>query len=155
MSLAPLPANLAGITDREGVADALYRAVLAFDHANEDLLRSALTEDVTMEFVGVLSGKGIADLKAKVFDRVSKLDTLHCLSNMRVSMESATTAKASCSAVATHVRAGQGIDPNSAKYTSGVLYLCELVKDGELWKVNDWKAQVVWLHGDPSVMSGA
>ena len=154
MALVPLPTSLAGITEREAVADALYRAVLAFDHADEDLLRSAMTEDVTMEFIGVISGKGIDEIKAKVFDRVSKLDTLHCLSNMRVSMESATTAKATCSAIAQHVRTGQGIDPNSAKYTSGALYSSELVKEGELWKIKRWQAKVVWLNGDPSVMSG-
>jgi hypothetical protein len=154
MSVTPLPTKLAGITEREAIADAVYRAVLAFDHNNEDLLRSAVTEDATFEFKDILACKGMTELKEKIYDRVSKLDTLHMLSNVRVNMEGDNRAKVSCSAVATHCRAGQGIDPNGAKYTSGALYLCDVVKEGALWKVSRWEVQVIWLRGDPSVMSG-
>ena len=154
MSVASLPTKLAGITEREAIADALYRAVLAFDHNNEDLLRSAITEDGFLEFKGVMSCKGIAELKEKVYDRVSKLDTLHVLSNVRVNVESDSQAQVLCSAVATHCRAGQGVVPDGAKYTSGAMYLCDVVKEGELWKVSRWQAQVIWLQGDRSVMSG-
>ncbi|RFU33896.1 hypothetical protein B7463_g2404, partial [Scytalidium lignicola] len=149
-----LPPKLSGaITEREAVADALYRAVLAFDHADESLLLTALTEDVAAEMPGS-SAKGIPEFKAAVFDRVSKLDTTHFLSNVRVSIESATTAKASASAIAQHVRPGKGLEPGPNKFTSGGLYLCELVKVGELWKIKDWKANIVWIDGDPSVMAG-
>jgi hypothetical protein len=149
-----LPPNLSGaITEREAVADALYRAVLAFDHADESLLLTALTKDVAAEMPGS-SAKGIPEFKAAVFDRVSKLDTTHFLSNIRVSIESATTAKASASAMAQHVRPGKGFEPGPNKFTSGGLYLCELVKIGELWKIKDWKLNIVWVDGDPSVMTG-
>lgn len=154
MPVAPLPAKLSGITEREAIADALYRAVLAFDHADEDLLRSSITEDIELEFPGVLSAKGIPEVKAGVYDRVSKLDTTHFLSNVRINQESSTKAKVSCSALAQHCRMGQGLDGTAGKYTSGVLYLCDMVKDGELWKVSRWDAQVIWLDGDASVMSG-
>lgn len=153
MSLA-LPAKLSGaMTDREAAADALYRAVLAFDHADEELLLSALTEDVAAEMPGS-SAKGIPEFKAAVFDRVSKLDTTHFLSNVRVSLESSTTAKVSASAMAQHVRPGKGFEPGPNKFTSGGLYLCELIKVGDLWKIKDWKANIVWIDGDPSVMAG-
>lgn len=149
-----LPAKLSGaITEREAIADALYRAVLAFDYADESLLLTALTEDVAAEMPGS-SAKGIPEFKAAVFDRVSKLDTTHFISNIRVSIESATTAKASASALAQHVRPGKGFEPGPNKFTSGGLYLCELVKVGELWKIKDWKANIVWVDGDPSVMAG-
>ncbi|RDW58822.1 hypothetical protein BP6252_13298 [Coleophoma cylindrospora] len=149
-----LPANLTGaLTDREAIADALYRAVLAFDYADEALLLSALTEDVAVEMVGS-SAKGIPEFKAAVFDRVSKLDTTHFLANMRVSVESPTTAKASCSAWAQHVRPGKGFEPGPNKFTSGGLYLCEVVKVGELWKIKSWKANFLWVDGDSSVMAG-
>ena len=131
MSFA-VPINLAGaLTAREAIADTLYRAVLAFDHADEGLLLSAVTEDVLVEMAGS-SIKGVPELKAAVFDRVSKLDTTHFLSNERVSIESATTAKVTCSALAQHVRPGKGFEPGPNKYASGGLYLCDVVKvDGD------------------------
>lgn len=149
-----LPSKLSGaITEREAVADALYRAVLAFDRDDESLLLTALTDDVAAEMPGS-SAKGILEFKAAAFDRISKLDTTHFLSNFRVSIDSASTAKASASAMAQRVRRGKGFEPGPNKITSGGLYLCELVKVGELWKIKDWKANIVWVDGDPSVMAG-
>ena len=114
-----LPAKLTGaLTEREAIADALYRAVLAFDHADEALLLSAVTEDISAEMSGS-SAKGVAELKAAFFDRVSKLDTTHFLSNMRINIESATTATVTCSAMAQHLRPGTGFDTSSSKLTSG------------------------------------
>lgn len=152
MSFA-LPAQLPGLSDREAIADAVYRAVLAFDTADEALLRSALTEDIVAEMAGQ-SVSGISGLKEAVFDRVSKLDTTHFISNVRVSIESATTAKLSCSALAQHVGSSRGLDPASSKYTSGGLYLCDMVKVDGLWKIKTWKANFIWMDGDQSVMAG-
>ncbi|KAI1357758.1 hypothetical protein F5Y08DRAFT_323473 [Xylaria arbuscula] len=151
MALA-LPAYLAGLSDREAIADALYRVVLAFDHADEELLRSAITDDISAEVPGS-SSKGVAELKAVVFDRVSKLDTTHFLSNVRVNIQSASMAQASCSVMAQHVRPGKGFEADS-KFTGGGMYLCEMVKIGDLWKISNWKANIIWVEGDPSVMDG-
>jgi hypothetical protein len=149
-----LSAKLPGLTDREAIADAVYRAVLAFDHADEALLRSALTEDVVAEMPGSPPAEGIAAIKATVFDRVSKLDTTHFISNVRVSIESAATAKLTCSAQAQHVRPGKGFEPGPNKFMSGGFYACDVVKDGNLWKLKTWKANIVWVEGDMSVMAG-
>jgi hypothetical protein len=153
MALA-LPAKLAGaLTEREAIADALYRAVLAFDYADEALLLSAITEDISFEMPGS-SAKGIPEIKAAVFDRVSKLDTTHFISNIRVSIESAIAAKVTCSAMAQHVRPGKGFEPGPNKFTSGGMYLCDVVKVGDLWKIKSWKAHFLWVDGDPTVMTG-
>ncbi|KAI0423770.1 hypothetical protein F5Y09DRAFT_180799 [Xylaria sp. FL1042] len=153
MALA-LPATLAGgLTDHEAIADALYRFVLAFDHADETLLLSAITPDFSGEMPGS-SAKGVAEFKAAVFDRVSKLDTTHFLSNIRVSIQSATTAQATCSALAQHVRPGKGFEAGPNKFTSGAMYLCDMVKVGELWKINKLGAKIIWVDGDPTVMAG-
>jgi hypothetical protein len=37
---------------------------------------------------------------------------------------------------------------------SGGLYACDVVKDGDLWKLKTWKANIVWVEGDMSVMAG-
>ena len=147
-----LASNLPGLTPREAVADAVYRGILAFDHSDESLLTSALTEDVSTEMPGRFKTTGLADFKTTVFDRVSKLDTTHFLSNMRVSVESETAAKATCSVTAVHVRPGKGFEPWNS-FTAGGFYLCDLVKDGELWKIRDWSMKIVWGEGDPSVMN--
>ena len=152
MSLA-LPATLPGLTDREAITDTLYRAVLSFDHADEALLLSAITEDIVFEMLDT-STKGIQELKAAVFDRVSKIDTTHFLSNIRISIESTTTAKVTCSALAQHVRPGKGFEPGPNKFTSGALYLCDVVKIDDLWKIKSWTANIVWVDGEPSVMAG-
>ncbi|KAI0471367.1 hypothetical protein F4859DRAFT_485434 [Xylaria cf. heliscus] len=158
MAFPALPAALPGLTDREAIADTLYRAVLAFDHGDEALLRSAISEDITVESVGSPTGSGIATIKAAVFDRVAySLDTTHFISNIRVSVESgATTAQVSCSALAQHVRKGKGREPGPHRYTTGAMYLCDVVKEeaSGLWKIKTWKANIMWTDGDPAVMTG-
>ncbi|KAI0542319.1 hypothetical protein GGR58DRAFT_304455 [Xylaria digitata] len=158
MAFPALPSTLPGLNDREAIADTLYRAVLAFDHGDDALLGSAITDDVTAEMPGSAPTSGIAALKAAVFDRVAyNIDTTHFLSNIRVSVESgASTAQVSCSALAQHVRKGKGFEPGPHRFTSGSMYLCDVVKDepSGLWKIKTWKANIVWVDGDPAVMTG-
>ncbi|TGJ81085.1 hypothetical protein E0Z10_g7684 [Xylaria hypoxylon] len=158
MAFSALPAALPGLTDRESIADVLYRAVLAFDHGDDALLRSAVTDDVTAEMPGSPPTSGISALKTAVFDRVAfDLDTTHFLSNIRVSVESgASMAQVSCSALAQHVRKGKGFEPGPHRFTSGGMYLCDVVKDepSGVWKIKTWKANIVWVDGDLAVMTG-
>ncbi|KAK9413199.1 putative SnoaL-like domain-containing protein [Seiridium unicorne] len=72
---------------------------------------------------------------------------------MRVNIESSTTAKVTCSALTYHGHPNKGFDPGSNKFISGGLYLCDVVKIGELWKISSWKAKTVWVDGDPAVMA--
>ena len=149
-----LPAQLNGLTDREAIADALYRVVLAFDHADEELLKSAFaTDKPRFEMPGHVL-EGIPEMKAAVFDRVSKLDTTHFLSNIRVNIQSPTTAQATCSAMAQHAATGKGVEGDGAKLTSGGFYYSDMIKEGDLWKIQTWRASFVWLVGDRSVMAG-
>ncbi|VUC34037.1 unnamed protein product [Clonostachys rosea] len=147
-----LPAKLSGVlSDREQIADTLYRLVLAFDHADSDLLQSALTDDVVVEIVGFPNSKGISGLKESIYNRVSKLETTHSLSNIRVSIENVTTARASCTSVAQHVRPGKGFEQGPHKLLGGGFYICDLIKEGDLWKIKDWKAKPIWYDGEPAI----
>lgn len=150
-----LPAQLAGtLSVREAVADAVYRAVLAFDLADEALLLTAVTEDIWFEMPGT-SAKGIQEIKTAVFDRVSKLTTTHFTSNIRISIESDSAATLTCSALAQHVRPGKEFEPGGGnKFTSGGLYLCEVIRIGDLWKIKRWNANFTWVDGDSTVMAG-
>lgn len=89
--------------------------------------------------------QGVLELKAAAFDRVTKLDTTHLLSSMRVTIESTTTAKVTCSAMVQHVRPGKGFEPGPKKFTSWGLYLCDVAKVGDLWKIKSWKANIFWV----------
>ncbi|CAG9979520.1 unnamed protein product [Clonostachys byssicola] len=147
-----LPAKLSGaLSDREQIADTIYRLVAAFDHADEDLLRSSLTDDVAVEIVGFPSCKGISELKESSFSRVSKLVTTHSISNIRVSLESATTARASCTSVAQHARPGKGFEQGPHRLLGGGFYICDLIKEGDLWKIKQWFAKPIWYEGDPAI----
>ncbi|KAI0476296.1 hypothetical protein GGR56DRAFT_463544 [Xylariaceae sp. FL0804] len=148
-----LPAQLPGsLTDREAIADALYRAVLSFDLQDESLLRSAVTEDISAE-TPAGPAEGIDQVRAMVFDHVSKLRTTHFVTNVRVAVEGPAAARATATVQAQHCPAGDGpAGPESPKFTSGAFYLTELVKVGELWKIKDWKSNFIWFDGDQSVM---
>ena len=146
-----LPAHLhTNPTDQQGIIDAFHRCVLAFDYEDAALLQSSVTQDVEIHFFGQVV-KGIDALKTSVFDRVSKLITTHFLSNFRVDVASG---KASCSAMAVHVRPGKGFGvAANDKYTSGGFYFCDVVKDDNgLWKICRWSFRIVWTEGDRSVM---
>ncbi|KAJ1568106.1 hypothetical protein HK405_003621 [Cladochytrium tenue] len=149
-----LPAQLPGppLTDREAVADALYRAVLAFDTNDAALLQSALADDVEVELTGGGQLRGVAEVRERVFDRVGALDTTHLVSNVRVALTGPTEASATCTALAQHARPGLGREPGPNRFMTGALYACELVKVGEIWKIKSWRAKFLWSEGDPEVM---
>ncbi|KAJ1563100.1 hypothetical protein HK405_001353 [Cladochytrium tenue] len=152
MSFA-LPALLPGtsLTDREAVADALYRVALALDTNDSELLESAMADDVEVEFIrGQLHG--LAEVRATVFAVVGPLDTTHMLTNMRVMLSEPGKASATCTALAQHARPGMGQVPGPNRYSTGALYACELEKDGELWKIKSWRTKYLWAEGDHSVM---
>lgn len=155
-----LPAALPGLTDREAIADAMYRAVQAFDTGDEAILRSALTDDVEMSFFAggqtLMQGKGIAELKHIVFDRVgSRIDTVHYLTNVRVLLHpGADEAQATCNAIDQHCRQGKGAEAGPHRYTCGLVFGFDLVRVGDLWKAKRWNAKVIWSDGDAEVMKG-
>jgi hypothetical protein len=152
----PLPSKLAGppLNDREAVADACFRAFASIDHADESLLKSSCAPDIFTEIAGKVCN-GYDELLTKVWENVSnKIDTVHYLTNMRVSIDTPTTARVTFTAMAVHCRLGKGYEPGPNKFTTGAIYNCEAVKVDDDWKLNHMKSSHVWGDGDPSVMSG-
>lgn len=150
-----LPAKLAGppLSDRDAIADACYRAFASIDYADQDLLLSSVTEDVHTEIAGHVC-HGAEELQTKVLDHVTnKLDTIHYLTNMRVSIDTATTARVNFMASAVHCRLGKGYEPGPNRFTTGALYYCEVVKDDDLWKLKMMKSNHIWADGDQSIMA--
>lgn len=152
----PLPSKLAGppLNDRDAITDVCYRAFASIDHADEELLLSSCAPDIHTEIAGKIC-RNYEELKTKVWENVSnKLDTVHYLTNMRVSVDTDTTARVTFTAMAVHCRLGKGYEPGPNKFTTGAIYNCDAVKVDDLWKLKLMKSSHVWGDGDPSVMAG-
>ncbi|KAL2030145.1 hypothetical protein VTO58DRAFT_109338 [Aureobasidium pullulans] len=150
----PLPAELFGppLGDRDAVADACYRAFSSIDQSNEDLLKSSVTPDVFTD-IAFKTCNGYDELRNKVWSHVSEnVDTVHYLSNMRVSIDSETTARVTFNAQAVHCVLGKGYESDSSKFVTGAFYICEAVKTEKLWKLKTMKSTHIWSTGDHSIM---
>lgn len=150
----PLPAKLAGapLSDRDAIADACYRAFLSIDQSSEELLKSAVTPDVYTDIAFKVCD-GYDELKNKVWVNVSeRVDTIHYLTNMRVSVDTETTARVTFNAQAVHCELGKGYEPDSIKFTTGAFYNCDAVKVDDLWKLKMMKSTHIWSTGDRSIM---
>ncbi|PYH85169.1 hypothetical protein BO82DRAFT_429658 [Aspergillus uvarum CBS 121591] len=153
------PTTLPALPLREAIIDPLYRAVLSFDDADLPLFESAFFEDAVFDFNGrVMEGR--AAIKSGSWDSVSKLDTTHFLSNVRINLpaEDSTTATVTASALAQHFRAGQGNQPGTARLMSGALYSVDVERDlsegNGVWRIKRWRMNLVWTEGDWGVMTG-
>ncbi|KAF5965625.1 c6 zinc finger domain-containing protein [Fusarium coicis] len=150
----PLPAKLDGppLSDRDAIADACYRAFLCIDQSSEELLKSSVTPDIYTDIAFKVCN-GYDELKNNVWTNVSeRVDTVHYLTNMRVSVDTEVTARVTFSAMAVHCILGKGYESDSTKFTTGAFYHCEAVKVDDLWKLKTMKSSHVWSTGDRSIM---
>ncbi|KAL2071924.1 hypothetical protein VTL71DRAFT_13159 [Oculimacula yallundae] len=152
-----IPQILPSLSQREAIADALYRAVIASDHHDSALFESAWAgEDVSMAIhddkVRVLEGLSL--IRTIVLNRVGPMDTTHNVSMVRVNyQDGADTASLTATSTAVHAAPGTGRDPNGIKYTVGGEYSVDLVKDDVgVWKIKKLVLNVVWTSGDASLM---
>ncbi|KAK3109276.1 hypothetical protein LTR53_017643 [Teratosphaeriaceae sp. CCFEE 6253] len=151
------PITLSGLTPREAVLDALYRASLAFDTGSAALLHSALTPDAVLDLNGrVLTG--IEAILAQSFDVVAKLDTTHFVTNPRVELKAGgMEAAVTTGFLAQHYRQGTGAKGDAARYLVGGVYFVDLVRDeedGGLWRAKRWIIKSTWSEGDRGVITG-
>lgn len=153
MAAPALPASLTpALSDRDAIADALYRGVIAFDTADEVLFKSALTEDAVLVLNGTVM-EGYEAIYSGCYVNISKMDTNHFLTNMRINITEESKAQVSCSALSQHYRGGEGMTPGSDFLLAGGLYAVELVKDAGdgLWKIKHWTLKTTWGQGDWAV----
>lgn len=151
------PQTLPSLTQREAIADALYRAAIASDHHDSALFESAWAgEDVSMEIHDdnkrVLQGLSL--IRTIVLDKVGPMDTTHNISMVRVNyQDGADTACLTATSMAQHAAPSTGRDPNGVKYAVGGEYAVDLVKDDVgIWKIKKLVLNVIWTSGDASLM---
>ncbi|WBW71001.1 SnoaL-like domain [Schizosaccharomyces osmophilus] len=155
MSVPALPAILTpALSGRDAVADALYRSVMALDTADDALFKSAFTTDAVLDVNGTIM-EGYDAIYSQCYAMLTKLDTNHFLSNMRINIiEGDSKAQVTCSALSQHYRGGEGMNPGSDFLLAGGLYWVELVKDSGdgLWKMKHWTLKSTWGQGDWGIL---
>jgi hypothetical protein len=153
------PISLSSLSEREAIADAVYRAAIGCDQHDTELFNSAWAgDDVTMELhddkIRVLPN--LSMIRTHVLDKVGPMDTTHSISMIRVHVEEgADSATLTATSMAQHCPPGTGREPAGSKYTVGGQYSVDLLKDGAgAWKIKKLVLNVIWTQGDASVMGG-
>ncbi|CDM35751.1 hypothetical protein DTO013E5_9259 [Penicillium roqueforti] len=156
MTSFSLPAALTPtLSGRDAIADALYRCVLGLDTNDLALFDSAFTSTATFS-IGDKTFSGLPAIHTDCFEVISKLDTTHFVTNIRINIaDSGVKAAATASALAQHYRGGKGNEPDQPRLMSGAQYYADLVKDNEsgLWKIEAFKMTLSWTEGDWGVMN--
>ncbi len=156
----PHTLTLTSLTQREAITDALYRAIIAFDHNDIPALNSAAVEDVVFQLYDretktvLQSSNSLTEIRDGVLAHVGPMDTTHTITNIRIDVkDGADTASLTANALAQHCPPGRGKEPNGPKLLVGGEYRIDLVKveDG-LWKIKKWVLDIIWRQGDASVM---
>ncbi|KAI1172408.1 hypothetical protein F4777DRAFT_516587 [Nemania sp. FL0916] len=159
-----LPTTLSPpLTPREAIADALYRCFAGLDTPDRDLWESSFTPDAICIMDGRLIS-GFEAITAQVYEPISRLDTTHFVTNVRVHIhENGIEAKLSASALAQHYRSGTGRQPDgdAPRLLAGGPYFIHLVKDmdaeeggGGLWRIKRFEMGPKWAEGDMTVITG-
>ena len=146
-------------TDRDGIVDAVTRIVEGIDFGDEELLRSAFTEDAVFDLSGIdhsihsfepyVGRDQVVQTLMKTVGRA--MDTFHALSNIRVWVDG-DTATLTCYLIGQHHRTGQG---PSVEYQDHLLlgnrFETDLVRDHDhVWLVRHNRISSRWSVGNPA-----
>ena len=146
-------------TDRDGIVDAVTRIVEGIDFGDEELLRSAFTDDAVFDLTGIdhsihvfepYVGRDhvVSTLMATVG---TAMDTFHALANIRVWVDG-DTATLTCYLIGQHHRTGEG---PSVEYQDHLLlgnrFETDLVRDHDhVWRVRRNQVSSRWSVGNPA-----
>lgn len=157
-----LPTNLSGLTPREAVADAMYRAIYGADTNDYNLFASAWAKDTpdSNTFTRPLGNEtldmtGMTEINEKLWGPLSKLDTHHTLGNVRVDIkDDGKTAYLTTYSLAQHHRLGEGPDVEKKGMLAGTTYFVDIVKEEDgVWRMKKWAVGINWLEGDLSIVA--
>jgi hypothetical protein len=146
-------------TDRDGIVDAVTRVVEGIDFANEDLLRSAFTEDAVFDLSGIdpsihvfepyVGREAVVQTLMATVGRA--MDTFHALANIRIQVDG-DTARLTCYLIGQHHRAGEGPSVGTQDHLLlGNRFETELVRDHDHeWLVRRNRVSSRWSTGNPA-----
>lgn len=143
------------LTAREAIADAIHRAVLAFDTNDQDLFQSAWTTDSPVFVRNGTSHTGLIAVTENIFGAVAKLETQHSISNIRIELDdSGNKAHMVTHMIAQHHRPGEAMDPTKKGLLGRTINHVDLVLSDEsgLWRMTKWDMNITWIDGDVSIV---
>ncbi|KAJ0419679.1 hypothetical protein BJY00DRAFT_285737 [Aspergillus carlsbadensis] len=155
-TIHPLPAHLSpALTRREAITDAITRFLVALDTSDKPLFESAFTASATLNINGTVL-EGLPALVSGCYDLISKLDTTHFLTNVRINVEeSGKRAGVTASALSQHYRAGEGLVGGMEALLVGCLYWVEVVRDEgeeEFWRILHFTLKSTWADGEWGIL---
>lgn len=153
------PNEATAYTDRDGVVDAVTRIVEGIDFGDEELLRSAFTEDAVFDLGGIDHSIHVFEPyvgREQVVETLMRtvgtaMDTFHALSNIRVWVDG-DTARLTCYLIGQHHRAGEG---PSVEFQDHLLlgnrFETDLIRDHDhVWLVRRNRVSSRWSVGNPA-----
>lgn len=149
--------NIQETADKFAVIEALYRFAAGIDLRDKDLLASAFSAEAISDFrpAGKKAGfdypvlEGRETIVTALMGSLSQIDTTHSVSNPRVTLNGD-------KAVMDALVEAQHLPSNdhSRHYLMKNRYDVELVRQGEVWVIQRYTVDNVWLTGDPTVLAG-
>jgi hypothetical protein len=153
------PSEATAYTDRDGVVDAVTRIVEGIDFGDEELLRSAFTEDAVFDLGGIDHSIHVFEPyigREQVVETLMRtvgtaMDTFHALANIRVWVDG-DTAELTCYLIGQHHRTGEG---PSVEFQDHLLlgnrFETDLVRDHDhAWLVRRNRVSSRWSVGNPA-----
>ncbi|KAL2812002.1 hypothetical protein BJX63DRAFT_397866 [Aspergillus granulosus] len=159
-TIPSLPARLSPVlTGREAITDAIHRFLTGLDTSDKSLFESSLTETATLNINGTVT-EGLTSIITDRYGFISKLDTTHSLTNVRIHVEEGgNRASATANALSQHYRPGEGMQGGKDALLLGSLFWVELVRDegeqgteGEFWRIQHFLLKSTWAEGEWGVM---
>ena len=146
--------------DRYEITDSLHRFAFGLDHGDADSLASVLTEDCVLDFrpAGKKLGLDFPKLDGRqaivdaLIPLLGPLDTSHTVNNVQVEV-SDDSATVYCYVLAQHFMPRQGPQPGSENALLMNRYDCELVRDGQKWRMRRMTIDNAWAQGNPEILN--
>lgn len=148
------PTHLKGLAEREVILDAIYRVCLGCDTNDAELFLSAFIKNDFSFARNDEVHQGREAVIQNVFTPVSKLETQHVISNVRIDVEEdADSGHAITYMTAQHHLPGEAMDPLKTGLYGGTTNFVDLVRDDDGdWKVKKWVMRITWIQGDVSIV---
>ncbi len=143
--------TLDALFDERDICALLDRYARALDEKDWALLRTCFTEDAVALYGEALGRKdGYTAIEEACREALGRLDSSqHMLSNEEVAIDG-DRATARCYLQAQHTKAGTEGGDN---LTIGGIYLDEIVRTPEGWRIAQRELRILWQEGNPAVLA--
>jgi len=145
------PRNLEALLDERDICALLDRYAHALDEKDWSMLRTCFTEDAVALYGEALGRKdGYAAIEEACRGALERLDSSqHMLSNKEVVIDG-DRATSRCYLQAQHTKAGTAGGDN---LTIGGIYLDEIVRTSEGWRIAQRELRILWQEGNQAVLA--